>query len=163
MAHQWIGAHVLWNASQFHGWLNTCFCGEGWLKKRNHPILSSAISKRRFGMERFFKMKERGTNIRMAFIAGMMTFVSMVYILMVMTEGMDTTLTWWGRGDPTLVWSIFHVLAQNDREHMWFEYICTLKQKINRNLLEKRKYWKLFRKSCENVVKCTLITFPKAL
>ena len=43
-------------------------------------------------MERFFKMKERGTNIRMAFIAGMMTFVLMVYILMVMTEGMDTTL-----------------------------------------------------------------------
>ena len=44
-------------------------------------------------MERFFKMKERGTNIRMEFIAGMMTFVSMVYILLVMTEGMDITLT----------------------------------------------------------------------
>ena len=34
-------------------------------------------------MERFFKLKERGTNVRTEFIAGMTTFFSMVYILMV--------------------------------------------------------------------------------
>ncbi len=34
-------------------------------------------------MERFFKLKERGTTVRTEFIAGMTTFFSMVYILMV--------------------------------------------------------------------------------
>jgi len=34
-------------------------------------------------MERFFKLKQRGTNVRTEFIAGMTTFFSMVYILMV--------------------------------------------------------------------------------
>ena len=34
-------------------------------------------------MERFFRLKERGTNVRTEFIAGMTTFFSMVYILMV--------------------------------------------------------------------------------
>ena len=34
-------------------------------------------------MERFFKLKERGTTIKTEFIAGMTTFFSMVYILMV--------------------------------------------------------------------------------
>ena len=34
-------------------------------------------------MERFFKLKERGTSVRIEFIAGMTTFFSMVYILMV--------------------------------------------------------------------------------
>lgn len=34
-------------------------------------------------MERFFKLKERGTSVKTEFIAGMTTFFSMVYILMV--------------------------------------------------------------------------------
>ncbi len=34
-------------------------------------------------MERFFKLKERGTTVRTEFIAGMTTFFAMVYILMV--------------------------------------------------------------------------------
>lgn len=34
-------------------------------------------------MERFFKLKERGTTVKTEFIAGMTTFFSMVYILMV--------------------------------------------------------------------------------
>ena len=34
-------------------------------------------------MERFFKLKERGTNVKTEFIAGMTTFFAMVYILMV--------------------------------------------------------------------------------
>ncbi len=34
-------------------------------------------------MEKFFKLKERGTSVRTEFMAGMTTFVSMVYILMV--------------------------------------------------------------------------------
>ena len=34
-------------------------------------------------MEQFFKLKERGTSVRTEFIAGMTTFFSMVYILMV--------------------------------------------------------------------------------
>ena len=34
-------------------------------------------------MERFFKLKERGTNVRTELIAGMTTFFAMVYILMV--------------------------------------------------------------------------------
>lgn len=34
-------------------------------------------------MERFFKLKERGTSVRTEFIAGMTTFFAMVYILMV--------------------------------------------------------------------------------
>lgn len=34
-------------------------------------------------MERFFKLKQRGTNVRTEFIAGMTTLFSMVYILMV--------------------------------------------------------------------------------
>ena len=34
-------------------------------------------------MERFFKLKERNTSVRTEFIAGMTTFFSMVYILMV--------------------------------------------------------------------------------
>ena len=34
-------------------------------------------------MEKLFKLKERGTNVRTEFIAGMTTFFSMVYILMV--------------------------------------------------------------------------------
>ena len=34
-------------------------------------------------MERFFRLKERGTNVRTELIAGMTTFFSMVYILMV--------------------------------------------------------------------------------
>ena len=34
-------------------------------------------------MERFFKLEQRGTNVRTEFIAGMTTFFSMVYILMV--------------------------------------------------------------------------------
>lgn len=34
-------------------------------------------------MERMFKLKERGTSVRTEFIAGMTTFFSMVYILMV--------------------------------------------------------------------------------
>ena len=39
--------------------------------------------KRRSHMERFFKLKERGTSVRTEMIAGMTTFFSMVYILMV--------------------------------------------------------------------------------
>ncbi len=34
-------------------------------------------------MERFFKLKERGTNVKTEFVAGMTTFFAMVYILMV--------------------------------------------------------------------------------
>lgn len=34
-------------------------------------------------MERFFKLKERGTTVKTEFIAGMTTFFAMVYILMV--------------------------------------------------------------------------------
>ncbi len=34
-------------------------------------------------MERFFKLKERGTSVRTEFVAGLTTFFSMVYILMV--------------------------------------------------------------------------------
>lgn len=34
-------------------------------------------------MKRFFKIEERGTWVRTEFIAGMTTFFSMVYILMV--------------------------------------------------------------------------------
>lgn len=34
-------------------------------------------------MEKFFKLKERGTNVKTEFIAGMTTFFAMVYILMV--------------------------------------------------------------------------------
>ncbi len=34
-------------------------------------------------MERFFKLRERGTSVKTEFVAGMTTFVSMVYILMV--------------------------------------------------------------------------------
>ena len=34
-------------------------------------------------MDRFFKLKERGTSVKVEFIAGMTTFFSMVYILMV--------------------------------------------------------------------------------
>ncbi|MBQ8310894.1 MAG: NCS2 family permease, partial [Clostridia bacterium] len=34
-------------------------------------------------MERFFKLKERGTTVRTEFVAGMTTFFAMVYILMV--------------------------------------------------------------------------------
>ena len=34
-------------------------------------------------MERFFKLKERKTTVKTEFIAGMTTFFSMVYILMV--------------------------------------------------------------------------------
>lgn len=34
-------------------------------------------------MERYFKLKERGTSVRTEFIAGMTTFFAMVYILMV--------------------------------------------------------------------------------
>ncbi len=34
-------------------------------------------------MERFFKLKERGTSVKTEFIAGMTTFFAMVYILMV--------------------------------------------------------------------------------
>ena len=34
-------------------------------------------------MERFFKLKERGTTVKTEFIAGMPTFFAMVYILMV--------------------------------------------------------------------------------
>ena len=34
-------------------------------------------------MDKFFKLKERGTSVKIEFIAGMTTFVSMVYILMV--------------------------------------------------------------------------------
>ena len=34
-------------------------------------------------MERFFKLKERGTTVRIEFIAGMTTFFAMVCILMV--------------------------------------------------------------------------------
>lgn len=34
-------------------------------------------------MERFFKLKERGTSVKTEFVAGMTTFFSMVYILMV--------------------------------------------------------------------------------
>ena len=34
-------------------------------------------------MDKFFKLKERGTSVKVEFIAGMTTFVSMVYILMV--------------------------------------------------------------------------------
>ena len=34
-------------------------------------------------MDHFFKLKARGTSVRTEFIAGMTTFFSMVYILMV--------------------------------------------------------------------------------
>lgn len=34
-------------------------------------------------MEKFFKLKERGTNVRTEIIAGLTTFFAMVYILMV--------------------------------------------------------------------------------
>ena len=34
-------------------------------------------------MERFFKLRERGTTVKTEFIAGMTTFFAMVYILMV--------------------------------------------------------------------------------
>ena len=34
-------------------------------------------------MEKFFKLKERGTSVKVEFIAGMTTFFAMVYILMV--------------------------------------------------------------------------------
>ena len=34
-------------------------------------------------MERFFQLKERGTSVKTELVAGMTTFFSMVYILMV--------------------------------------------------------------------------------
>ena len=40
-------------------------------------------STRRYEMNRFFKLKERGTSVKTEFIAGMTTFFAMVYILMV--------------------------------------------------------------------------------
>ena len=34
-------------------------------------------------LDRFFKLSERGTTVKIEFIAGMTTFFSMVYILMI--------------------------------------------------------------------------------
>ena len=41
------------------------------------------IKKKEQEMEKFFKLKERGTSVKTEFIAGMTTFFAMVYILMV--------------------------------------------------------------------------------
>lgn len=50
---------------------------------KKYGIIFSIILKVRNDMEKFFKLKERGTTVKTELVAGMTTFFAMVYILMV--------------------------------------------------------------------------------